>query len=110
MAKAKGIYKRSIIYWLRYAGLDGKIRFESSNSASFRDAQDMLIQRKKEIMEGKEPISKKRIANHTFKELADHYIVWAERQRAFVGKKNLVNQRLCHKAFRGVSEQDNHRR
>jgi hypothetical protein len=47
MAKAKGIYKRGNIYWIRYAGLDGKIRFESGNSTSFRDAQDMLIHRKK---------------------------------------------------------------
>ncbi|MBI4378421.1 MAG: site-specific integrase [Nitrospinae bacterium] len=90
MAKAKGIYKRGNIYWIRYAGLDGKIRFESGNSTSFRDAQDMLIQRKKEIMEGKEPIPVKRIANHSFNELADHYITWAERQRAFDRKKYFI--------------------
>jgi integrase len=92
MAKAKGLYKRGDIYWIRYAGLDGKIRFESSNSTSFRDAQDMLIQRKKEIMEGKEPITIKRIDNHIFKELADHYITWAERQKSFNTKKNFVRQ------------------
>jgi integrase len=42
-------------------------------------------------MEGKEPIPIKRIANHTFKELTEHYLKWAERQKAFEGKKGVVN-------------------
>lgn len=76
---AKGIYKRGTVYWIRYAGLDGKIKFESSKSDSFRDAQDVLVQRKNEVKEGKEPLPKKRIANHTFQELAGHYLAWAVR-------------------------------
>jgi len=35
---ARGIYKRGRIYWIRYAGLDGKIIFESTGSTKFRDA------------------------------------------------------------------------
>lgn len=93
MSKAKGIYKRGNIYWVRYAGLDGRIRFESSYSTSFREAQDLLIQRKKDIMEGKEPIPKKRIATHSFKELAGHYIAWGDgRQRGFKTKKIYIGQ------------------
>lgn len=92
MAKAKGLYKRGNVYWIRYAGPDGKIRFETSKSASFKEAQDLLIQRKKEVMEGKDPLPKKRIANHSFKELAEHYLVWAKRQRAFKSKEGFVRQ------------------
>lgn len=43
MARSKGIYKRGSVYWIRYAGLDGRIRFESSGSTSFKEAQDLRI-------------------------------------------------------------------
>lgn len=92
MAKAKGIYKRGSVYWIRYAGLDGKIRFESGQSASFKVAQDLLIQRKKAVMEGKDPLPVKRIANHTIKELAVHYVAWAARQKAFRSKQGFIKQ------------------
>ncbi|MEW6676058.1 MAG: hypothetical protein AB1348_08695 [Nitrospirota bacterium] len=44
MARARGIYKRGNVYWIRYAGLDGRIVFESSGSDKFRDAEALLIQ------------------------------------------------------------------
>ena len=92
MAKAKGLYKRGNVWWIRYAGLDGKIRFESGGE-SFRGAQDLLTDRKKEIKEGKEPIPKKRIANHLFKELSEHYKTWGEgRQKGFVTKRYHIAQ------------------
>lgn len=80
------------VYWIRYAGPDGRMRHESSHSKSFRDAQDLLTSRKKEVMEGKEPLPLKRIANHSFNELAEHYLVWAERQRSYRTKKGFVQQ------------------
>lgn len=89
---AKGIYKRGNIYWIRYAGLDGKIVFESSHSAKFRDAEALFIKRKQAIKEGKQPEPTKRIANHTFKELVAEYLKWAERQRSFKSKVYLINQ------------------
>lgn len=92
MAKAKGIYKRGNVWWIRYAGLDGHMHHESSHSKSFRDAQDILTNRKKEVIEGKQPIPIKRIGNHTFKELASHYEIWVERQRSFRTKKNFIVQ------------------
>ncbi|MEW6104570.1 MAG: hypothetical protein AB1630_12275 [bacterium] len=52
---AKGIYKRGNIYWIRYAGLDGRTIYESSGSFKFRDAETLLIQRKQLIKEDKEP-------------------------------------------------------
>jgi integrase len=90
MAKTKGIYKRGTVWWIRYAGLDGRVRFESSGSKSFKDAQDKLIDRKKEVKEGKEPMQVRRIKPHTFKELADHYVIWAERQRSYRRKKGII--------------------
>ena len=88
---AKGIYKRGSIYWIRYAGLDGRIVRESSGSNKFRNAETLLINRKQNIKEGKQP-EIKRIANHTFKELANEYVKWAERQRAFKQKKLVIDQ------------------
>lgn len=89
---AKGIYKRGNVFWIRYAGLDGKIVFESSHNDKFKEAQDLLIQRKGEIKDGKQPEIKKRILNHTFRELEQEYLKWIERQRAFRQKQQVVNQ------------------
>jgi integrase len=92
MAKAKGIYKRGSVYWIRYAGLDGKIIYESSHSNKFRKAEELLIKQKKLIQDGKQPEVKKKIPNITFKELAVEYVKWAERQRAYPQKAVLINQ------------------
>jgi integrase len=88
---AKGIYKRGNIYWIRYAGLDGKIVRVSADTTKFREAETLLIQRKQSIKEGKQPEIKK-IKNHTFNELAEQYIKWAERQRSFSSKIYLIKQ------------------
>jgi hypothetical protein len=68
VARAKGIYKRGNVYWIRYAGLDGKTVFESSGSDKFRDAETLLIQRRQTIKEGKQT-EVKRTANHSFNDL-----------------------------------------
>jgi integrase len=78
----QGLYKRGEVWWLRYAGPDGKSRFESSKSSSFKDAHALLIARKKEVMEGRDPVAAKRVVRHTFRELAQQYLPWAERQRS----------------------------
>lgn len=88
---AKGIYKRGNVYWICYAGLDGKILRESSCSAKFKDAEALLIKRKQSVKEGKQP-EIKRIANHIFNELTNEYLKWAERQRAFKSKVYLIRQ------------------
>ena len=67
MSKTKGIYKRGSIYWIRYAGLDGKIIRESTGSTKYREAEALLIQRKQAIKEGKQPEIKK-IKNYIFNE------------------------------------------
>jgi integrase len=88
---ARGIYRRGNVYWIRYAGLDGRIVRESSSSDKFRDAEALRIQRKQAIKEGKQP-EIKRIANHTFNELAEQYKKWAEKQRCFTSKNYLIDQ------------------
>ena len=92
MAKVKGLYKRGNVWWIRYAGPDGKVRFESSKSFSFKEAQALLIERKKAVIEGRDPMPAKRMTPHSFQELTEHYLSWAERQRAFSSKKGFVRQ------------------
>jgi integrase len=86
---AKGIYKRGNVYWIRYAGLDGRVIRESSSSEKFRNAEALLIKRRQAIKEGKEPEVIK-IGKHDFKELAIEYVKWAERQRCFSSKKFFI--------------------
>ena len=73
----KGIYKRGNTYWIAYAGLDGRVIRTSSGSDKFKVAEDLLIERKQFIREGKQPEAR-RIANYTFKQLADQYKAWIE--------------------------------
>lgn len=87
----KGIYPRGKILWLRYAGLDGKIVFESSESDKLRVAEALLHKRKADIQAGKQPEVIK-IKNHSFRELAEEYVKWAERQRGFQKKAYVINQ------------------
>jgi integrase len=91
--KHKGIYQRKEggIYWIRYAGLDGKIKYESTGSTKFEDAQDLLLKRKYAIKDGKQPELKK-IANYTFNELVGKYQDWINgRQRSAKIKAYIIN-------------------
>jgi len=93
---ARGIYKRGNIFWVRYAGLDGKTVYESSGSDKFREAEDLYIKRKRAIKTGKQP-EVKRIGNHTFRELAEKYISWMQgRHRSADSKKYRINIILSH--------------
>ena len=92
MAKSKGIYKRGEIWWIRYTGCDGRKRFETSRSKSFKAAGRLLIQRKNEVMEGKDTV--KANANYLFRDLAVHYSDWAARQKSFKSKEAYIKQLL----------------
>jgi integrase len=88
---ARGIFKRGNIYWIRYS--DGfKIIRESTKSTKFKDAEALLLARKKAISEGKEPEPIKRIPNYLFSHLAGEYLKWCERQRSFRSKKGFILQ------------------
>lgn len=90
----RGIYKQkgSKNWWVRYAGLDGRMVFESSGSTKFSDAEDLLIQRKKAVREGKQPEVKK-IGKYSFQELAQQYLLWTNgRQRSAKNRGYIVGQ------------------
>jgi integrase len=94
---AKGIYKRGGVYWIRYAGLDGKIIFESAKQGDrtgtkLKDAEDLLHERKADVAKGKQPELRKKIPNITFRQLSAEYLKWAKRQRSFSQKETLINQ------------------
>jgi len=100
MAKTKGLYKRGNVWWLRYAGPDGKILYESAKTSSRREAEALLVRRKKEVQEGRDPTVVRKIKHHTFGELRDQYLIWAERQRSFRSKKGFIKQ--LRKTFGGL--------
>jgi len=87
----RGLYKRGTVWWLRYAGLDGRMVYESAGTDKQREAEALLHKRKAAIKEGKQPEIKK-IANYTFNELIDEYSKWAERQRSFKSKLGFMRQ------------------
>ena len=91
---AKGLYRRGKVWWIRYAGLDGRIIRESSGFTKFKPAENLLISRRQAVKEGKQP-EVKRIGNHVFNELAEAYLKWAERQRSFKSKKLFIDQLKC---------------
>ncbi len=83
----KGIYKRGKrIYWIRYAGLDGRLRYESSHSDKYRIAEALYTKRKQEIQEGKQPEPVKKINNILFKDAAHQYLDFCKRQRSYESK------------------------
>jgi len=92
MAKLRGIYKqgKGRIYWIRYAGPDGKMRFESTKTTSQKEAEYLLVCRKKEVQEGILPEVKRVAQNYSFRELAGEYLEWAKRQRSFDSKKYFI--------------------
>lgn len=94
MAKVRGIYKQPgcDLYYIRYVGLDGKIRRESTHTKDYKQAEGILIDRKKLVKDGKEPEPVKKIANHAFSELVTQYKKWAERQRCYKSKVYLIDQ------------------
>lgn len=91
---ATGIFKRGNIYWIRYTGIDGKQKRESSFSPKFKDAETKLADRKTVISKGEDP-EIKRIQNHSFRELSEKYILWVTgRQNSAKIKEYTIGQLL----------------
>lgn len=88
----RGMFQRGNIWWLRYAGPDGKVIRESTGFEKFREAEALLLKKKSDIKEGKTPEIRK-IINCTFNELADKYIAWMTgRHRSAYNKACVINQ------------------
>ena len=77
---SKGLYKRGNVWWIRYAGVDGRTRKETTRTTNHREALTLLIKRRQSVLEGKEP-EVKRIKSYCFFELKEEYLKWAERQK-----------------------------
>lgn len=91
MSKTMGLYKRGSVWWIRYAGPDGRIHCESTKSAKQKEAVAMLHKRKTDILEGRSFLVKK-IPDYPFKELAEKYHEWCQYQKGFVQKKNVIRR------------------
>jgi integrase len=88
---ATGIYKRGGVWWIRYTGIDGKQKRESTRSDKYQDAVILLGKRKGDIANGKEPEVTK-VGNFTFRDLVGEYHKWAERQRSYRTKSTFIDQ------------------
>ncbi|MGE4542704.1 MAG: integrase [Pedobacter sp.] len=91
--RTQGVYKRpdSKNYWIAYQNLAGKTIRKSSGTTNFKEAQAILTKNRQMLMEGKNPEIKK-IKNYTFSELAEKYLPWCERQKAFKTKARKIKQ------------------
>jgi integrase len=88
---ATGIYKRGSVNWIRYAGTDGRMKFESCRGLSFKEAEARLADRKKQVRDGDLQARVSR-PDMTFRELAEEYNAWAQRQRGIRQKRERVQQ------------------
>ena len=96
MAKIRGVFKRGRVWWIRYAGLDGRTHCESSRSEKQSTAAELYRQRKAAVDEGREPETRK-IGAHTLGELAEQYLSWTTgRQRSAGIKKYIVEELIQH--------------
>ena len=92
-----GLYKRGNVWWIRYTGPDCRQRFETSRSTSRKGADALLILRKKQVMEGINPVAEHQLKSYLFTELADQYDAWAIRQRAYhTSKKYFIIHLRAH--------------
>ena len=109
MAKGRtqGIYKRndSRFYWLAYQDLGGKIIRKSSGTTNQREARALLDECRSAVLQGKQPIIKK-IKNHTFFELTEKYMEWAQKQKSFKTKISKINQLVKYFGDRGLRQFD----
>lgn len=89
--KTKGIYRRGRIYWITYMGLDGKQKYESTGSELKADAELLLAQRRIDVDQGKEPVTRRRDRNHTFSQLAEKYRPFIANQKGAKAKGSLIS-------------------
>ena len=86
----QGLYKRGNIWWICYAGPDGKVRRESSGSPDFKTARRLLHDRRREVSDGREPAPEK-TRKISVREASERYSAWATSQRGWAkGKKYLI--------------------
>ena len=75
-------------------GLDGKQKHESTGSDLKADAELVLAQRRLDVDQGKEPVTRRRDRHYTFQQLAEKYLLFVANQKAFRSKQTFVKE-LC---------------
>lgn len=88
--KTKGVYRRGRIYWITYMGTDGKQKYESTGSDLKAEADLLLAQRRIDVDQGKETITRRRDRNRTFSQLSEKYLPFVQNQKAYAIKKLFV--------------------
>lgn len=94
-----GLYKRknSPFWWMSFRHEGRRVR-ESTAMESRKLAERLYAKRLTEISEGRlrGPLNRTADGSTLFSELADKYLVWAERQKAYRGKKSKVKMLVAH--------------
>ena len=92
MRRTKGLYKRgnSKFYWMCYQDNSGEVQRKSTGKTTQKEAEYVLVCRRKEIKEGKLPEFNK--GKCKFAELAKEYDTWAKQQRGYRTKKFIMRQ------------------
>lgn len=85
--KTKGIYRRGKVYWITFMGVDGKQKYESTGSDLKADAELLLAQRRLDVDQGKEPMTRRREQSYTFSQLAEKYKAYVVNQKGAVVKR-----------------------
>ncbi len=87
----QGVYKRGKHYWIRYAGVDGEMIYESCRGKSKAQAQEILITRKKAVIDHRSP-DKITFEEITFKKFSESYLEKHAHQKGIKQKTLVVNQ------------------
>ena len=92
MRRTKGLYKRgnSKFYWMCYQDNSGEVQRKSTGKTTQKEAEYVLVCRRKEIEEGGLPNVNK--GKCKFAELAKEYDTWAKQQRGYRTKKFIMRQ------------------
>jgi len=81
----RGLYKRVNTCWMTYQDAVGKQRFESCKTSNKKEAEQRLIDRRKEALEGIVPASA--IKPLALADLQARYLSFVEHQRGVATKK-----------------------
>lgn len=80
----RGLYKRGDVWWMTYRDALGRQRFESCRTSNKKTAEQRLIDRRKEAMEGIVPAPP--IKPLALAELKDRYLAFVAHQRGVATK------------------------
>lgn len=80
----RGLYKRGKVWWMNYRDAIGEQRFESCKTTTKKDAEQRLIDRRKEAQEGLVPAAP--IKPMALEDLKNRYLAFVSHQRGVATK------------------------